>query len=114
MERRLEVLQRLLPELIKEGELLRFAAGQIVYYAGHTPNGLFVLQSGTVQHLAPSSSPSYPPQHGPILGLYQLLADISYDSTCKATSNIEVVFLPKALIRSRLTPDAEPLDSSKD
>ena len=80
---------------VKEGELLHFKKGQVLFYEGHLPFGFFLLNKGTVLP---------PPMEDKTLGLLHLLSGTPYCSTCTAASDIEVLFFPKTLVFSHLAP----------
>lgn len=90
-----------LGELKEEGEKLRFAKGQILFYQEHEPYGLFVLKKGEVSLLRQKKDARAPTVDKPadkLLGLTHLLTNTPYCSSCRADEEVEVVFFPKGAL----------------
>jgi CRP-like cAMP-binding protein len=106
--------------LIGEGKKLAFKKGQVLFYEGHEPYGVFVLEKGAViynrknengddivlsceddshdkicrEHLVQSLS------KGRVLGLGPFLKDQPFCCTCQANDDCEVIFISKTQLAS--------------
>ena len=101
MEERLTSrLARQWEKLLREGQELDFKKGQVLFYEGHAPYGVFVVGSGEVRfkrgerpcagnHLW--SSPS-----GKVLGLDHFFDDTPYCCTCLAATDCTMTFISKS------------------
>ncbi|MBI2343592.1 MAG: cyclic nucleotide-binding domain-containing protein [Deltaproteobacteria bacterium] len=99
------MIENALPSLLPQGERLHFRGGQVLFYAGHLPTGLFWLQSGDVEFTQPKSKtahPTLPPHHKKLLGIYHLVEEASHEQTCAAKTDVDVIFLPKILVMNLL------------
>ncbi len=79
--------------LLTEGKFLSYQRGQTIFYAGHLPYGLYVVQEGVV---------SIPTDAGQLLGLRHLLARTPYCETAIAKSDVEVMFFSRTYIDQQL------------
>lgn len=82
-----------------------FKKGQVLFYRGHLPYGVFVLVSGTVQLMYENASGSKVkarlPEFVPF-GLDFVTMNAEYPCTAVAESDINVLFLPKSVIGDEL------------
>lgn len=102
LERTLASIQARLDELLKGGQELTFRKGQVLFYEGHIPYGVFVIRSGGVnfvqgetpcegEHLWPSS-------RGKVVGLRHVIDGTPSCCTSMATEDCEATFISKTLI----------------
>ncbi len=88
-------------ELCAQGERASFHRGQILFYKGHLPAGLFVLYAGSVSFKT-SKIKKVMTQTPSILGLHELVKDAPHSTTCFAKSDVESIFIPKSALLSYL------------
>lgn len=78
----------------------RFKAGQVIFYAGNDPLGLFTMQRGLVklEALSPDGSAHTLRLMGPgsVLGYRALFAGEPYQASAVAVEDTELCFIPKA------------------
>lgn len=84
--------------LLREGKELYFQAGQVLFYEGHNPYGIFVLLTGDVHFsrevgTADDHRESF--SKGVVLGLEAFLEEKPYCCTCTASRPTQVVFISK-------------------
>jgi len=93
-------------DLLKQGQSISFKAGQVLFYEGHLPYGLIVIQSGKVLFSKwgrPSSEKKTPcgEEHvvclGPtkVFGIQPFFEGVPYCCSCTAASDCEGVFISK-------------------
>lgn len=79
---------------------VRFKAGQVIFYAGNAPLGIFTIQAGLVklEVTSPSGAAHTLRLIGPggTLGYRSLFADESYHASAVAVEDCELCFVPKA------------------
>ncbi len=83
----------------REGQPLSFRKGQVLFYEGHYPYGLFVLMSGQVSFTR-EGIPSGDDHRWPFLkreaiGVEALVKNEAYCCTCTAVRDCQAVFLSK-------------------
>ncbi|MBI1909489.1 MAG: cyclic nucleotide-binding domain-containing protein [Deltaproteobacteria bacterium] len=87
-------------ELLKQGQPLSFRKGQVLFYEGHIPYGLFIVQSGKVRYTRESGScraeHHVSSSEGEVLGLSHFFEENPYCCTCTASQNCQVVFISKS------------------
>ncbi len=88
-------VKRQLRKWLKGGEVLHFKKGQVLFYEGHQPFGFFLISEGAV---VPT------PLEDKTMGLFHLLTDTPYCSTCTAASDLSALFFPKAFVFAHLKP----------
>lgn len=113
----LQVLKKEWKRLSRAGQVLRFYPQQILFYEGHLPYGIFVLNKGTVQCLT-HGQPCMTEHRvttpmGVILGLRHLLANTTHDCTCQAQTDTDVLFISKTLLLPLLRPKKSGTKKSK-
>jgi hypothetical protein len=79
----------------------RFAAGQVLFYRGHLPYGIWVVHSGAAT-LQPRRSDSHKPSlqvgRNTILGLSNIIKEEPYPLTAVVVEEIEASFVEKSLL----------------
>lgn len=86
-----------MPEMNENISFHRFKKGQIIFYEGHIPYGLFILVSGNVQII--SSKNNYQSDKRKIisnpafLGTFAFKNKIPFSATLKALTDCDVYFL---------------------
>lgn len=90
-----------LERVLAQGSPLHFRDGQVLFYAGHFPTGVYHLQRGTVE-LQPEA---------PLLGLSALAHSAPFGYTCRAIGEVQVLFVPKASLYTAL--EINPNTSSR-
>ncbi len=102
-------IQGRMSSLAAAGQRLCYQQSQVLFYEGHDPCGLHLLERGSIllcshrplvgeicQSVSSSSQP---------LGLFHLIAGTPYCATATAATEVEVIFIPKAVVVQLL---AEP------
>ncbi len=88
--------------LEKARVMCRFKAGQVIFYAGNDPLGIFTIQSGTVKLEVTTANGSAHTLRlmgaGSALGYRSLFADEPYHASAIAVDDCELCFVPKAEI----------------
>ncbi len=95
------ILRKRWKDIVALGEALTFRAGQVLFYEGHEPYGIFVILSGLVEEVNSGkdcgrefwSSPQ-----GQVLGLSHILNGSPLCCTAVAATDCEVLFIPKTLL----------------
>ena len=81
---------------------VRFKAGQVIFYAGNNPLGIFTIQSGLVKLEVTSTTGAAHTLRlvgaGGALGYRSLFADEPYHASAIAVEDCELCFVPKAEI----------------
>lgn len=94
-------------ELLKASEEMAFSRGQVLFYEGHYPYGLFVLLEGEVSftrnNIPCRESHFWKSPKGKVIGLEPFVEDIPSCCTSMAVQDSRVIFIPK----SRLLPFLE-------
>lgn len=106
-EKILSALARHLPLLIKEGEIIQFHQGQVIFYEDHEPYGIYQLRSGKIKITSEKKTCSLEEQildtpHGKIFGLFPLLRKLPSCCTGTAETDCEVIFFSKTLLQPLL------------
>ena len=84
-------------DLLKNGQSLVFKKNQVLFYEGHMPYGVFVLQSGRV-HFDQAKNACHDNVNvipGQAMGVESFCRDEPYCCTCVADEDCKVVFLSK-------------------
>jgi len=93
-------IQDTLPLIEKAKTNVRYKAGQVIFYAGNDPIGLFTISSGLVklEVFSPAGSAHTLRLVGPggVLGYRSLFAGEPYYASAIAVEDCELCFLPKA------------------
>lgn len=86
-------------QLRKESQELNFHKGQVLFYEGHYPYGIFIITDGEVQFTrAGLKSPNkhrLPCSMGEVIGLDTFLQGIPYCCSCTAQEKCHVIFISK-------------------
>lgn len=96
-----------LPIIEKAKIVCRYKAGQVIFYAGNDPLGIFTIQSGLVKLEVTSSAGTahtlrlYGP--GNALGYRSLFANEPYHGSAIAMEDCELCFVPKSVINDIFT-----------
>lgn len=93
-------LTRCWDDLVKGGQGLTFHKGQYLFYHGHTPYGVFVLQSGQLKFIGGRTpcevAHGQTPQEGEVIGLHHFLKEVPYCCDCIAATDCRLVFISKS------------------
>ncbi len=95
--------KKLPKKLLKSGQPFSFKKGQVLFYEGHSPYGLFVLQSGDVKFSSPCQGCLE--EHSPmlqkekVLGLKPFFEGTPYCCTCTAKKNCHGIFVSKTQLQ---------------
>lgn len=87
--------------LMRRHTVARYHAGQVLFYAGHVPHGLWILVSGAVL-LKPASGRRRQISAPAIFGWNELLETRAYDATATAMLPCEIAFFPRQEVMDRL------------
>lgn len=104
-EKILRSLKKKWPSLVKQGQPLKFHKGQVLFYEGHDPYGVFVVQTGKIRfermerNLCGEEHLWTAPQ-GEVIGLQPFFDEHPYCCSCLALSDCEVLFIPKSQLLS--------------
>lgn len=79
---------------------LEFRPGQVLFYEGHLPYGLFILLDGEVIVDLSQRKKKIKPKH--LLGVDAFLNNSSYSFTAKAATKCKVSFLSKQAFKEDL------------
>jgi CRP-like cAMP-binding protein len=71
-----------------------FKPGQVIFYEGHLPYGLFILLDGTIEMINKKNCEKI--NAGAILGINSFLNSDFYSGTAKAVTSCKVNFLSKS------------------
>lgn len=93
-------MQDTLPLIEQAKTTVRYKAGQVIFYAGNDPIGMFTISSGLVklEVTSPTGTAHTLRLIGPggVLGYRSLFAGESYHASAIAVEDCELCFLPKA------------------
>lgn len=88
-------------DLLQGGEELQFKKGQVLFYEGHSPYGIFVIQAGTVQfkegetRCAEDHFWTAPSGHQ-VIGAHHFFSETTFCCTAIAATDCRLVFIPKS------------------
>ena len=82
------------PDLVKIASNHFFKPGQVIFYEGHQPYGLFILVDGTVQFESNQKQPKKI-NGSAILGINSFMNFKAYNGTVKAVTPCKVSFISK-------------------
>lgn len=102
-------------DLLSEGKSISFKSGQVLFYEGHSPYGVFILQKGRVKfrkreaeeapdslgHDVSESDAHCREAHGPelkkgrVLGVAPFIHNQPYCCTCVAAEDCQAIFVSK-------------------
>jgi CRP-like cAMP-binding protein len=81
------------------GSYHKYRTGQIIFYEGHLPYGIFILTSGEVE-IKYGNSKTERVKSPAFLGISAFLNNIAYSGTVKADSNCEIYFLSTSVYQN--------------
>lgn len=97
-------VEEALPTIEVSRSIVRYKAGQTIFYQGNEPLGLYTIQSGLVklESLAPDGAAHTLRLMGPgqVLGYRALFAGDTYRASAVAVEDIVTCFIPKAVLLS--------------
>lgn len=95
-------MEREWEHLLQTSQKLTFRKDQVLFYEGHNPCGVFVIQSGKVRFSREGrEGHSCHVEHtwrstkGEVLGLHHFLDEAAYCCTCSALKDCRVLFISK-------------------
>lgn len=100
-------LEKRIKGLLHLFKKVRFKAGQILYYRGQDPCGVYALLKGNINLMKANRTSRSLPFHDCVLGLNHMVSETPYCSTAIAADAVEVVFLPKSEILKLMQEKAE-------
>ena len=83
---------------IENAEMQSWKKGQVIFYAGHKPLGIYLIESGSIAIEFPNRSEEEQTlisEKRCILGLDFLLADIPYPFSARAVSPVKTWFISR-------------------
>ncbi|MBI2066455.1 MAG: cyclic nucleotide-binding domain-containing protein [Deltaproteobacteria bacterium] len=91
-------------DLVRKGEELVFRKGQVLFYEGHQPYGVYVVKSGEFS-FAKEGVPcrgSHVDKVGSlkVLGLHDFFNGKPFCCTCTATADCRLIFLSRSQLTS--------------
>lgn len=90
-----------LPQLTAHAGEVHYKKGQVLFYEGHYPCGLFVLQSGEIWFSKISlwgKTEERKSGEKNLLGVHHLITNTPHCITAQAKTNVVVLFIPKATV----------------
>ena len=99
-------------KLILEGKKMAYKKGQVLFYEGHEPYGIFALDTGTVTFVRKTDqgedvvdvlcgeAHTNSVSRWRVLGLSVLIDGTTYCCTCTASEDCKVVFISKTQLNS--------------
>jgi len=108
----ISALEDHLSSLSKQGELIKFHKGQVLFYEDHEPYGIYQVRSGKIKITSDKESCPIEEQlldttKGKIIGLYPLLQGVPSCCTGTAETDCEVIFISKTLLQPLLEEIAQ-------
>jgi len=94
----LELIEKIALDMIP----LVYQKGQVLFYEGHVPYGLFVIKKGRVKFMKGHQSPKEIQSLPSILGYQHLVSETPYCASCLAETEVKAVFLPKAIVQDMM------------
>lgn len=95
-----------LAALLEQGETVRFSKGQVLFYEGHEPYGIWVVRSGKVKVVSSglrcTAEAVWHSRAGDILGMWPLYRGRPFCCTGTAQTRCELVFISKSLVEDFL------------
>ncbi len=95
-------------ELLKKAQSLHFHKDQTLFYEGHTPCGIYIHYSGSVQLSSLVNNNSKKIDASPaapyVMGLEAVSSDHFFSETCVALTDCKILFLPKILLEEHGFP----------
>lgn len=91
----LELIEKLALDMIP----LVYQKGQVLFYEGHVPYGLFVIKKGRVKLVKGHKPLKDIESSTPILGYQHLISETHYCASCLAETEVKAVFLPKTVVQ---------------
>lgn len=100
-------------EAIAQGQALTFHRGQVLFYEGHMPYGIFLVRSGQVELSSCGEScaaESWSAPQGKIFGISHVVAGSPFCCTGVAATDCEVIFISKSRLEALLRGEAHDPD----
>ncbi len=98
----LENVKKLLKSNLAKAEIITYQTGQVLYYQGHDPCGVYWVENGncnlTHQSLINSKTTNYE-ANNEFLGLFHLIQNTPYCTSCTADETFKVYFFPKVMVQ---------------
>ncbi|MBL7686349.1 MAG: cyclic nucleotide-binding domain-containing protein [Deltaproteobacteria bacterium] len=112
-----EQIKEKIEALIPSAQVLHYKKGQILFYEGHDPYGLYILKRGRVlfeRGGAPVSSEKHflSLKEGQAIHIQNMIRQSPYDCTCKASIDCEFLFISKGLWQHTFESYSLPLSVS--
>ncbi len=81
------------------GVPFKLQAGQVMFYSGHQPYGIYILLSGSVRFMDGKTCREHltPTPLGPALALNNTIENQPHCCSCQAETTCEALFLPKTI-----------------
>ena len=100
-------------QAISKGQALTFHRGQVLFYEGHLPYGVFLIRSGHVELSSCGencAAESWSTPEGKIFGISHVLSGSPFCCTGTAAVDCEVVFIAKSELEALLRADSADPD----
>ncbi|KAB2842521.1 MAG: cyclic nucleotide-binding domain-containing protein [Roseovarius sp.] len=92
-------------QALAQGQQLTFHRGQVLFYEGHLPYGVFLVRSGKVDVSSAGeicAAESWSAPQGKIFGISHVVSGSPFCCTGVAATDCEVVFIPKSRLEALL------------
>ncbi len=94
-------------QLIRGGQALTFRKGQVLFYEGHIPYGVFVIESGKVRFQTGNKTCSddhlKESRQGKVLGLKHFRTEAPFCCTCVCETDCQLIFISKTQLMETLS-----------
>jgi CRP-like cAMP-binding protein len=93
-------IERYLGELVKAEERLDFKEGQVIFYAGHQPYGVYILRKGRVRFAEDRAGKEKLLciiEAGQMFGEKECISDSPYRYSAKAETDSQVSFFSRSV-----------------
>lgn len=97
-------VKKYLADLVQAEERLNYKAGQILFYEGHQPYGIYVLRKGRIRLFSKQNGEEdllkivEPPQ---VLGESEFLESKPFGYSAKAETDVSISFFSRASIKQK-------------
>lgn len=98
-------LLQLITKIAKSMTTIVFQKGQILFYEGHIPCGLFIIKEGRVEFSSEKTRHDVP---APVVGFQHILDQTPYCATCTAATKVKAIFLSKTVVEEVLQRTKKP------
>lgn len=86
-------------EMIKESALVEYKKGQVIFYEGHVPFGVFIFVSGKVSLQTKSKDAAKAAPLNVPVGVDAFFDKTPYPYTAEAVTDVKAYFLGSSIIR---------------